>query len=497
MADAQQTQAAHRSSHIERAETVARPGTQVSSSLSIAPLLHRHRKVVLVAASVVSVFGAVAAFAVADDVPLPPSRSLIEELAAPDTRAQLEALADRDDVFVTEERIRRGDTVGTLLTRLGVSDLDAEKFLRTAPAARALQQLRPGRLIQAKTDDEGELLWLRYAQSENARSLVVERNGATLVARDEPFANERRVELRTGEIRSSLFAATDAADLPDAIATQITEIFSGDIDFYRDLRRGDRFRVVYESFYQGGEMVRAGRILAVEFVNAGKPHAAMWYGGSGRSDAAADPTAGNATDTGISGHYYGFDGRSLRRAFLRTPLEFTRISSGFGGRMHPIMNTWRQHTGVDYTAPMGTPIRTTGDGVVDFIGPKNGYGNAVVIHHQGVYSTLYGHMSHFASGLKRGQRVEQGQLIGYVGMTGWATGPHLHYEFRIAERATNPLTAAMPEAPPIARSDLPAFHRVASRYGQQIELLRAADGGSEVALRSTALRTAAAAIPGA
>ena len=456
----------------------------------------------LVAASLIPVFGAVAAFAVADDTTLPPSRTLVEELAAPDTRAQLEALAERDDVFVTEQRIRRGDTIGTLLTRLGVSDSEAERFLRTAPTARALQQLRPGRLIQAKTDKDGELLWLRYVQNtaegkdaaslQNSRSLIVERtgNGANaLVAHDEALVNERRIELRTGEIRSSLFAATDAADLPDAIATQITEIFSGDIDFYRDLRRGDRFRVVYESFYQGGEFVRSGRILAVEFINAGKPHAAMWYGGAGGT--------GELADTTVAGHYYGFDGRSLRRAFLRTPLEFTRISSGFGGRMHPIMNTWRQHTGVDYAAPSGTPIRTTGDGVVDFVGPKNGYGNAVVIHHQGVYSTLYGHLSRFAAGLKRGQRIEQGQLIGYVGMSGWATGPHLHYEFRIADRATNPLTAAMPEAPPITHGELLSFQKIASSYGRQIELLRSAEGVSEFASRSTALRAVAAPTPDA
>lgn len=509
MADAQQIHAAHDSATIERAIPGSRSGMQASSAPAsstsaastfvIGPFLHRHRKSLLVAASFISVFGAVAAFAVADDTPLPPSRTLVEELAAPDTRAQLEALAERDDVFVTEVRIRRGDTIGALLTRLSVSDTEAEKFLRSAPAARALQQLRPGRLIQARTDEDGELLWLRYVQNTSdskaanalqvARSLVVERKGNALVASDEALPNERRIELRSGEIRSSLFAATDAADLPDSIATQITEIFSGDIDFYRDLRRGDRFRVVYESYYQSGELVRAGRILAVEFVNAGKPHAAMWYGGAGRAD--------DSGDTTIAGHYYGFDGHSLRRAFLRTPLEFTRISSGFGGRMHPIMNTWRQHTGIDYAAPIGTPIRTTGDGVVDFVGVKNGYGNVVVIHHQGVYSTLYGHMSRFAAGLKRGQRISQGDLIGYVGMTGWATGPHLHYEFRIADRATNPLTAALPEAPRIAHDELPSFQKAASSYVRQIELLRGAEGSSEFAPRNTALRTVAAAIPGA
>ncbi len=437
--------------------------------------------------AVLSFGGAVAAFAVADDVPLPSSRRLVEELAAPDMQGQLEALAGRTDSYVTEERIRRGDTLATLLTRLHVSDGDAERFLRTAPDARVLQQLKPGRLIQARTDDEGTLQWLRYAHSategkeagaaQNGRSLVVERHGDTLEAHDIALPNERRVELRSGEIRSSLFAATDEAGLPDGIATQIAEIFSGDIDFYRDLRRGDRFRVVYESYYQGGELVRAGRILAIEFVNGGKPHQALWYGGPASANP-ANPAAGDATP---AGHYYGFDGRSLRRAFLRTPLEFTRISSGFGGRLHPIANVWRQHTGVDYAAPIGTPVRTTADGTVDFAGVKNGYGNVVVIQHQGVYSTLYGHLSQFASGLRRGQRIEQGSLIGYVGMTGWATGPHLHYEFRIADHATDPLTAALPEAPPISRAEQAAFRTVSATFDRQIELLRATEGVPAVA----------------
>jgi murein DD-endopeptidase MepM/ murein hydrolase activator NlpD len=286
--------------------------------------------------------------------------------------------------------------------------------------------------------------------------------------------------MRSGEVRTSLFGATDAAGLPDAIATQITEIFSGDIDFYRDLRRGDRFNVVYESYYQGGDFVRAGRVLAVEFINAGKSHAALWYGG------------GVAADAPVAGRYYGFDGRSLRRAFLRNPLEFTRISSGFGGRMHPILNTWRQHTGIDYAAPTGTPVRVTGDGIVDFVGAKNGYGNVVVIRHQGVYSTLYGHLSGFAAGLRRGQRIEQGQLIGYVGMTGWATGPHLHYEFRVADRATNPLTASMPEAPPLARGEMAAFRITAAAYDQQMQLLRAVDNQPE----TSAMKTVTAAARG-
>lgn len=457
-----------------------------------ATLFQRHRHAFTAGVAVLSLGGAFAAFAVADDMPLPSSRRIVEELAAPDMRAQLEALAERDDSYSSEERIRRGDTLASLLIRLRVSDGDAERFLRTAPEARLLQQLKPGRLIQVRTDDEGALQWLRYAHSEtegkesgaaqSGRSLVVERHGDTLEAHDVAVANERRIELRSGEIRSTLFAATDDAGLPDGIATQIAEIFSGDIDFYRDLRRGDRFRLVYEGYYQGGEFVRAGRILAIEFVNGGKSHQAMWYGGATDGDAAA------------TGHYYGFDGRSLRRAFLRTPLEFTRISSGFGGRLHPIANVWRQHTGVDYAAPIGTPVRTTADGTVDFAGVKNGYGNVVVIHHQGVYSTLYGHLSQFASGLHRGQRIEQGSLIGYVGMTGWATGPHLHYEFRIADQATDPLTAALPEAPPISRGEQNAFRTVATTLDHQIELLRASDGAPMVTASATRGSTR---IPGA
>ena len=440
-----------------------------------ASTFRRHRAAFLAAAAAVSLCGAVAAFGVADDLPVPAARRVAEDLAAPDLRVQLDALADRDDLFVREERIRRGDSLGSLLTRLGVADTEAENFLRSTPTTRSLQQLRPGRLVQVRTDADGVLQSLRYGygaadgkdvgSGQNSRSLIVERDDDDrLVAKDVAMANERRVELRSGEIRSSLFAATDDAGLPEGMATQIAEIFAGDVDFYRDLRRGDRFRVVYESWYQGGEFVRAGRILAIEFVNAGKAHAAFWYGGPSTADQA------------LSGHYYGLDGRSLRRAFLRTPLEFTRISSGFGGRLHPIANTWRQHTGVDYAAPTGTPVRTTADGVVDFAGAKSGYGNVVIVHHQGVYSTLYGHLSGFASGLKRGQRIEQGALIGYVGMTGWATGPHLHYEFRIADHATDPLTAALPEAPPITRAEQAAFRAVTGGFDRQIELLRASEG---------------------
>jgi murein DD-endopeptidase MepM/ murein hydrolase activator NlpD len=214
-------------------------------------------------------------------------------------------------------------------------------------------------------------------------------------------------------------------------------------------------------FYQDGEPVRSGRLLAVEFVNDGKPHQAVWYQPAGQA-----------------GSYYAFDGQSLRRAFLRTPIEFSRISSGFGGRMHPILNTWKQHTGVDYASPIGTPIRATGDGVVAFAGQQNGYGNVVIIKHQGVYSTLYGHMSAFAKGMRTGARITQGEVIGFVGMTGWATGPHLHYEFRINNQAKDPLRVAMPQALPIPGEQLAAFRTRSADLNHQIMLLRSVDGGA-------------------
>jgi murein DD-endopeptidase MepM/ murein hydrolase activator NlpD len=246
--------------------------------------------------------------------------------------------------------------------------------------------------------------------------------------------------MRFGEISSSLYGATDSAGVPEQIAGQIAEIFSGEIDFYRDLRRGDRFRVVYENFGHDGASAHPGRVLAVEFVTQGKVHQAVWYQPHGQS-----------------GAYYGFDGRSMRRAFLRAPLEFTRISSGFGGRVHPILNIWKWHTGIDYAAPIGTPIRATADGLVKFVGQQTGYGNAIELKHQGVYSTLYGHMSAFAKGIKAGQTVTQGQVIGFVGMTGWATGPHLHYEFRVDGVAKDPLRVVMPDAVPVARDQMAAF----------------------------------------
>lgn len=429
--------------------------------------LRKSRLLSLAAAT--SLFGAVAAFAVAPlapDAALLPTQMVSEELTLQLADAPLVG-ADAQQVFHYEERIRTGDSLASLLVRLGVNDANAERFIRADSTARFLYQLRPGRTVRAETDVNGGLVKLVYVHTpvaadsqplvaNRSTALQVVRDGAGFRAEQVAIDNERRLEMRSGEIFNSLYGATDAAGIPDAVANQIAEIFAGDIDFYRDLRRGDQFRVIYEMFYQGGEAARAGRVLAVEFVNNSKTHQAVWYESAGQS-----------------GSYYGFDGRSLRRAFLRSPLEFSRISSGFGGRMHPIAQTWRAHTGVDYAAPTGTPVRTTGDGTVDFAGSQSGYGNVVIVRHNGVNTTLYGHLSRFAPGVRTGARVSQGQVVGFVGMTGWATGPHLHYEFRVNNRPLNPLTVTLPQSVPLAQEQLPTFKTRTASFGRQIELLRA------------------------
>jgi len=245
-------------------------------------------------------------------------------------------------------------------------------------------------------------------------------------------------------IRSSLFAATDAAGIPDAIAMQIVKVFATDIDFHSELRRGDRFSVVYEMVYDSGELVATGRILAAEFVNDGHAYQAVLFHDDEGHDA-----------------YYSLDGASRAKAFLRSPVEFTRISSGFGGRMHPIFKNWRAHTGVDFAAPQGTRVMASADGTVIFAGVRGGYGNCIEIRHGGGVTTLYGHLNAFARGVHAGTHVQQGEPIGYVGHTGFATGPHLHYEFKLAGVHQDPLKVALPKAEPVPAALRAEFERVA------------------------------------
>ena len=352
--------------------------------------------------------------------------------------------AEAPSRFRGQERVLRGDTAAAILERLGVRDDAAMAFLRTDSVGRSLvRQLVPGRMIQAETDADGSMQSLTYFIGANA--LEVKRGEQGFSARQRALSDEPRTFYKAGTIQSSLFAATDAAGIPDAIATQLARVFSTDVDFHSDLRRGDRFAVIYDMHYEAGELVAPGRILAAEFVNAGNVfHAVLFHDDEG-NDA-----------------YYSLDGSSRAKAFLRSPVEFSRISSGFGGRVHPIFKNWRGHTGVDFAAPRGTRVIAAADGTVLSAGVRGGYGNAVEIRHGGSVTTLYGHLSGFAPGVHAGTHVHQGEVIGFVGATGWATGPHLHYEFKIAGAFQDPLKVALPKADPVPARLRTEFQRAAA-----------------------------------
>jgi murein DD-endopeptidase MepM/ murein hydrolase activator NlpD len=405
------------------------------------------------AAIVLPFVGVVAAFGIAPDTVTEPlkQKPVVLELALP-TAGSGDAAAEG---YWREEPIRRGDTLASLLERLGAHDPEALQQLHSRRAPRSLHQLVPGQTIRAQLTAEGRLLELHYRNGSNV--LTVKRRGEEISVAEHPAELERRVLMKSAEIRTSLFSASDSAGLADSIAMQLADIFSTDIDFHRDLRRGDHFSVVYEMFYDRGEPVRAGRVLAAEFINVGRLYRAVYYQYDEKR-----------------GGYYTPDGRNVRKAFLRSPLEYSRITSGFSrSRYHPILGTWRAHQGIDYAAPHGTRVRATGDGVVEFAGRDHrGYGNLVVLRHQSRYTTWYGHLSGFAKGLRRGVRVAQSETIGYVGATGLATGPHLHYEFRINNVHQNPLRVVMPPAPPISAELKPAFERAVEPLVQQLKLLR-------------------------
>ena len=425
---------------------------------SVAASLRRHPKRLTGSLAVLLLGTGVTAFGVA---PLAPDASdlpvhqFTEYVQAMPTAAQTDALADfRFNLFRTEVT-RTSDTADSLLKRLNIDDSVAAAFLRNDADARTILTGRAGKTITAEVSDSQQLvkLSMRWASDDDLRfnRLVVERQGKAFVSRVETGAYTATARLASGSIQSSLFAATDDARIPDTVAVQMAEMFSSEIDFRRDLRKGDRFNVVYETLEADGEPLRTGRVLSAEFVNDGKAHQAMWF---------QQPNENK-------GGYYTLDGQSLRRAFLSSPVEFSRISSGFSMRFHPILQKWRAHLGTDFAASTGTPARTVGDGVVEFSGVQNGYGNVVFIKHRNGQETVYAHLSKLM--VQRGQSVTQGQTIGLVGSTGWATGPHLHFEVRVAGVQKDPMTMAkQSETIPVAAAAMPAFRQLASGARQQL-----------------------------
>jgi murein DD-endopeptidase MepM/ murein hydrolase activator NlpD len=363
------------------------------------------------------------------NLPVPPLPSGAEDVAA---------VAGSDADWTTVS-VKSGQTVGAIFHAQGVSGNDLQTLLQDASNINALVRIHPGEEFSFAHAADGHLTALRFDRDEKTQVTVTfDANGMhqATAARDV----ERRTEVAHGVITDSLFDAANRAGMDDAMVIKLADAFGYDIDFAQDLRPGDSFTVIYDSVWREGERLRDGDILAAYFVNRGKRFSAIRY-----------------TDNHGGTLFYSADGRPLRKSFLRTPVEFTRISSRFtAARMHPILGYMRAHQGVDYAAPTGTPIHAAGDGTIVFRGWKSGYGNFVIIQHNKHVSTAYGHMSRFANE-RVGQRVHQGQTIGFVGMTGLATGPHLHYEFRVDGTHRNPLTVTLPKPEPLPATELARF----------------------------------------
>ena len=352
-------------------------------------------------------------------------------------------------------QISKGDTLSSIFKNLGLSASLLHKIVNSSKAAGALKDIKPGEMLRVELDSEDNLVNLTLQHSK-VDSLYIEASNdghfhATNLSRD--------VELRTAHIQAtienSLYLSAQNAGLPDSVIMELANIFGWDIDFALEIRNGDHFTVIYQEEYLEGEKLRNGPILAAEFVNQGRTYRAVRY----------EDDTGNAD-------YYTPDGHSMRKAFLRAPVDFRRISSRFTQeRWHPVLGKKRPHRGVDYAAKTGTPIKAAGDGKIIFRGNKGGYGRAVIIQHGQRYTTLYGHLSRYAKNAPNGSKVKQGQIIGYVGQSGLATGPHLHYEFRVNGVHRNPLTVKLPDAEPIAKKHRADFISKTSLLTAQLDTL--------------------------
>jgi murein DD-endopeptidase MepM/ murein hydrolase activator NlpD len=349
-------------------------------------------------------------------------------------------------------KVRRGDTLDRLFRRQGLASTDLAAIMQLQPARENLRILRPGDEIVVR-HDEGAIVGVSR-KIDAFNTLEVGRNSVGFTADIVALDYQTRSNRTTGEIRSSLFEAAAQAGVSDGTIMKLASIFASDIDFVLDLREGDRFTIIYEEMWHDGDKLAEGEILAAEFVNQGRSHRAVRY---------------RASDGKVA--YYTPEGKSLRKAFVRAPLAFSRVSSDFNPRRrHPILNTIRAHTGVDYAAPSGTPVRAPGDGKVIFRGRKGGYGNAIILQHANGVTTLYGHLSGFAKATRQGRHVSQGEVIGFVGATGLATAPHLHYEYRINGRYMNPRTVKLPDAAtPIDATERDAFMRAAAPLVQRLD----------------------------
>jgi murein DD-endopeptidase MepM/ murein hydrolase activator NlpD len=389
-------------------------------------------------------------------LPIPPAveRAELEVAALAADEAMSLAFDGAAEGWRTVE-IARGDTLGAVFAREGFGGNDLNRALASPQVQELAGKLRPGAQIAMYSHDGRRLEKLMFDRGEDARVLVHFEGEEGF--RDEILERQLqyRIERSTGVIEDSLFGSAREAGLSNVMVLKIAKVLGYDIDFAQDLREGDSFAVVYEQVYRDGEMVRDGDVLAVSFVNRGKRYVALRH---------VQPDG--------KVEYFDQDGRPMRKDFLRTPVDFTRISSRFSlARKHPILARIRAHRGVDYAAPTGTPIYAAGDARVQFRGRQNGYGNTIILDHGNSTTTLYAHLSRFNNAVRQGARVRQGDVIGYVGMTGTATGPHLHYEFRVKGVHRDPLTVTLPKAEPLKGPALDRFRRDTMALASQLELI--------------------------
>lgn len=366
-----------------------------------------------------------------------------------------------------------GDTLASIFQRQGISPATLDRILRIGKDTRELARLRVGQHLEFDVRD-GELHQLVHERDLRSALVVTLGQSGDYTAELRKLHTESRIASAHGVVSSSLFEAAQESGLSDAMGIRLAEVFGYDIDFVLDIRDGDQFTVIYEQISRPGHETVDGAILAAEFVNDGKTYRAVRY----------------VADDG-SADYYSTEGTSLRKAFLRTPVNFTRISSHFNlRRRHPVLNTIRAHKGVDYAAPIGTPVRATGDGKVHFVGNKGGYGRTVILQHGDHYRTVYAHLSRFARAIGNGQRVRQGQTIGYVGQSGLATGPHLHYEFQVDGSHRNPLTIDLPRGESIPTRLIADFRKQTGVWLAELESVKRERTLAERARPSTRSLTA-------
>ena len=435
----------------------------IHTSLAVADFVQRYpRRITAVLATLMLTAGG-GAYAVAslgNEVEQLPVQQMVEPVVPATLRAQSEALGDFSFNLYRTETIRASDTATTLLARVGVDDPSASAFIRRDDKARQALLGRTGQTISVEVDNDHALRslttrWIDSPDATHFSRLVIEKKGDEFRSRVERAPLIAFTRLASGIVQSNFYNAMDSAGVPDSVTTQLTQIFDGSIDFHRTVRKGDRFAIVYETLEADGETMRAGRVLSTEFVNRGKTNQAMWF----------------EQKAGVAGGYYTLDGKSLRKSFLASPMQFSRITSTFGTRTHPIFGYTLEHKGVDYAAPTGAPIRVVGDGQVNFAGWQNGYGNIVIVNHGSGIETAYAHMSRID--VKVGQRVVQGENIGAVGSTGNSTGPHLHLELRRNGMQENPeQLAELSTSAEIARELQPVFRRAADYMRTQLAVAK-------------------------